>query len=79
MKRIFSLNSILILLVITGFIFLIAGINEYKSPNNSDRIYAPDNAFMDYTNEIKGSCYILTGTLFIMSSLYLIVRLKELS
>lgn len=77
MKNIFSLNSILVLLIITGFIFIISGINEYKEPNR-DWIDGRHNAIMNYTNEIQGSCYILTGTLFIISSLYLIVRLREL-
>ncbi len=76
MKRIFS-QSILVLLIIAGIVFIIAGIYEYESPENREWTIIADNSFMNYTNEIKGFSYLLTGTFFIFASLYLIVRMKD--
>ncbi len=75
-NKIFS-QSILALLIIAGIVFIIAGIYEYESPNNREWNVFAGNPFMNYTNEIKGCSYLLTGTFFIFASLYLIVKIKD--
>ncbi len=67
-RKIFSLKSMLVILIIAGIIFIIAGIGS-----NEDDHYSRD----DYSNEIEGVIYIITGITFIISGLYLIVRLNE--
>lgn len=77
MKKIFSIQSILVLLIIAGIIFIIAGINAYEDPDNRDLRRGQHNTPMDYEYEIKAFSYVIVGTVFIVTGLYLIVRLKE--
>lgn len=79
MKKIFSIKSILVLLIIAGIIFIISGISIYEDPDNREFIHGRENTVIDYEYEIKGFSYLFTGTIFIIAGLYLIVRLKELS
>ena len=79
MRKIFSLKSVLVILIIAGIIFIISGISTYE--DHSQRILnwidARHNAVVNYSNEIEGVNYIMTGAAFIITGLYLIVRLKE--
>ena len=80
MKKVFSIKSILVLLIIVGVIFIISGISSYQDKKQiMDWLGGAANPVFNYSNEIEGACYILTGTVFIVSGLYLMVRLKELS
>ncbi len=78
MKKIFSIKNILVLLIIAGVIFIISGISRYQDgTQDMDYLGATINPVFNYSNEIEGFCYILTGTVFIVSGLYLMVRIKE--
>ena len=78
------MKIILVLLIIAGIIFIAFGIATFyetdeEESSGMDWIGTSGNPVFNYSNEIEGFCYLLTGTLFIVSGLYLIVRLKELS
>ena len=67
----------LVILIIAGIMFIISGIDTYKEPSTKEWIEGQNNSFIDYSNEIEGFSYIITGTAFIIAGLCLIVRLKE--
>ncbi len=52
MKKIFSLKSMLVILIIAGIIFIISGIDTYEEKSMSEWIDARHNAFMNYSNLI---------------------------
>lgn len=77
------MKIILVLLIIAGIIFIAFGIATFyetyeERASKMGWITRDENIVVNYSNEIEGFCYILTGTLFIVSGLHLIVRLKEL-
>ena len=71
------MKSLLVLLIIAGIIFIIDGINVYEDPNNRGLRHGHHNTPMDYESEIKGFSYVIAGTVFIISGLYLMVRINE--
>ncbi len=78
------MKIILVLLIIGGIIFITFSIATFYETSEEilsgmDYLGTSVNRVVNYSNEIEGFCYLLTGTLFIVSGLYLIVRLKELS
>ena len=80
MIKLLLLKSTLVLLIIAGVIFINSGINSYQDETQDmDWLGVSANPVFNYSNEIEGFCYILTGTIFIIAGLYLMVRLKELS
>lgn len=81
MKKLFSIKSILVFILviftIAGIILMIAGISVYEDPKNREFIHGIHNTTMDYEYEIKAFSYVIAGTVFIVTGLYLIVRLKD--
>ena len=69
MKKIFSLKTMMLILIIVGIIFIISGTVVFD-----DSKYAGRN---DYSYEIEGCGYLIVGTSFIITGTSLLVKLKE--
>ncbi len=78
MRENILLKTVLMVLILTGIIFIVSGIDTYNVQHGANNwIAAPNNSLMNYTNEIKGVSFLLVGTIFITTGLHLMVRLKE--
>lgn len=66
MKKIFSLKTVMLILIISGIIFIISGITAYEERRNAN-----------YSDEIEGCGYLIVGASFIITGLSLMVKLRE--
>ena len=66
MKKIFSLRTMMLILIISGIIFIMSGITAFQEGRN-----------MNYSDEIEGCGYLFVGISFIITGTSLLVKLKE--
>lgn len=69
MKKIFSLKTVMLILIISGIIFIISGITAYYEEGR--------RASSSYSDEIEGCGYLIVGASFIITGLSLMVKLRE--
>ncbi len=71
MKKIFSLKTMMLILIISGIIFIMSGIYAFNTGTHA--LYGN----IDYSDEIEGCGYLIVGTSFIITGTSLLVKLKE--